>query len=103
MRGSKLLVMSQERDLRVIVYSFLGILDIWDILAKRPTKHILRKKPGQEIPSNSSAVSDLHINTLVHLHTLQCVQIGLLKRKHQSKNMFKEGISKMITGSPTDL
>lgn len=95
--------MSQERDLRVIVHSFLGMLDILDILIKRPTKYILRKKPGQEIPSNCSALSNLHINILVHLHTVYYVQIGLLKRKQQSKNMFKEGISTMITGSPINL
>lgn len=45
----KLLVMSQERDLRVTVDSWLGMLNILDVWAKRPIKYILRKKPGQEI------------------------------------------------------
>lgn len=52
MKGSKFLVMSQERDLSVIVDSLLGMLDVF---AKRPTKYILRKKPGQEIPSRFSS------------------------------------------------
>ena len=45
----KLLIMSQERGLRVTVDSWLGMLDILDIWAKRPIKYILKKKPEQEI------------------------------------------------------
>lgn len=64
MKGSKLLVasqesflvVSQERDPRVIVDSLLGMLDILNVLAKRPTKYILSKKPGQEVPSRFSPV-----------------------------------------------
>ena len=41
MKGSKLLVVSQERDPSVIVDSLLGMLDVLDVLAKI----ILRKKP----------------------------------------------------------
>ena len=56
MKGSKLLAAYQERDPRVIVDSLLGMLDISNVLAKRPTKYILSKKPGQEVPSRFSPV-----------------------------------------------
>lgn len=85
MKGSKLLVMSQERDLRLIMHSFLGMLDIVDILAKRPTKCIRRKKPGQEIPSNFSTVSDLFIN-------IQCICTQYTMSRYDSSGETRVGM-----------
>lgn len=66
MRGSKLLVMSQERDLRVIVHTFLGMLDIMDILAKRPTKYI----PGRSQDRKNQAASAL---SQIYILTPKCI------------------------------
>lgn len=56
MKASELLVISQERDLRVIVDSSRNVGHIGCFGKNKATKNILRKKPGQEIPSSFSSV-----------------------------------------------
>lgn len=97
MKGFKLLVMSQERDLRVTVDSWLGMLDIWDVWAKRPIKYILRKKPGQEIASALFRVYLYIKNPSASAHcTLHPIGSS---RKTAEQDMFKERMTKMTTGN----
>lgn len=52
----------ENLKIKVFVWdSWLGMSDILAVLAERPTKYILRKKPGQGTPYSFSPVENLYI------------------------------------------
>ena len=102
MKGCKLFVVPQERDRSITVDFLLGMLDMLKVLAKKTNQ----VHPQEEARAGNTSIWDLFKNICIKI--LASAQSVLRPNmtphdNQQSRNMFKEKITKRITENSINL